>query len=822
MKSGRITVDVLLIILVAVCPAAASPAAGADLPAEAAVRAVDRQQIESEWLDQHRREREGQSGAVDAAAVEAVVKRAVLLAKQLRTQGAEVGPYVERLEQLRREVRAAAAAAERYRHWFFQAHWVARELAFRNPLLDFDRLLFVRRAPGSYAYMADQYYGWFSRPGGGLYVLEGLHELGMTSVAAPTTPAANPPSGRPRLRLLTGALPPGSVLRADLSYDATRVLFAWCRHYSELAARPDKLDKAAIPEDAFYHLYEVRLDGSGLRKLTAGKYDDFDGRYLPDGRIVFVSTRRGRFVQTTDASAQRTCRHDLPDSYMRCGGSLQRPVPACTLHTIDADGSNLRAISASEGFEWNPSVADDGRIVYSRWDYVDRDSLPFISLWSTLPDGSDARAVFGNFTKNPLAMFEARCVPGSRRLVFTAAAQHSITGGSLVLLDPRSGPDEPAAMTRLTPDVPWPESEAWPDSYYAAPYPLSEDFYLVSWSNRPLVSEQQQVASHTNPENALGLYLLDRFGNRELLHRDRQLSSMDAIPVRPRPRPPGVAAAPRYSQEAEGRMLLLDVYRGLEGVARGSVRRLRIVGVPPKTQPVMNFPVMGLTEEDAGKFVLGTVPVESDGSAQFRVPAGVPFFLQALDDRGMAVQTMRSTTYVQPGQRVTCIGCHELRTMAPPNQRALAAGREAQRIEPGPEGSWPFDYDRLVQPVLDRQCLPCHAPGYEGGQFNLAPGYSYSTLISYGQRGTLQSHVLLRYSIGSSLPNTGGARANALVRYLRRDHYNVQLPSDHWERLTTWMDLYGQRTGSFSREQERELTQLRQHWAPLLAEPEPE
>ena len=654
--------------------------------------------------------------------------------------------------------------------------------------------------------MADQYYGWFSRPGGGLYVLAGVQQVGQDSSL--------------RLRSLTDALPVGSVLRCDLSYDATRALFAYCRHYPELAALPNKLDKKSLPEDAFYHLYEVGLDGSGLRKLTAGKYDDFDGRDLPDGRIVFVSTRRGRFVQTTDETTQRTCAEELPDSFMRCGGSLQRPVPAYTLHTIDSDGNDLRAISSAEGFEWHPSVMHDGRILYSRWDYVDRDSLPFVSLWSTHPDGTDTRAIFGNFTKNPLAMLEARCVPGSQQVVFTASAQHARTGGSLVLLDPRRGTDEPSAMLRLTPEVPWPESEAWPGSYYAAPYPLSEDFYLVSWSNQHLVTEYEQPASSADKDNALGLYLLDRFGNLQLLHRDPQFSSTDAIPVRPRPRPPTVASPWRRGPSDAGTVLLLDVYQGLGAVPNGTVRRLRIVGVPPKTQPVMNFPPLGLTEEDAGKFVLGTVPVEADGSAHFHVPAGVPFFLQALDERGMAVQTMRSTTYVQSGQKVTCIGCHEPRTSAPPNLRGLAVGREPQRIVPGPEGSWPFDYDQLVQPVLDRQCLPCHAPGNEGGQFNLAAGFSYSTLVSYGQRGTLQSHVLTRYSAGSSLPNTGGARSNALVRYLRRDHYNVQLNEDQWERLTTWMDLYGQRSGSFSRDQERELTELRKQWEPLLAETE--
>lgn len=798
--SGRTFNPMLLTLVSCACVALTTTLAFAQAMSAAKVAAISRAQLESDWLAQHRARNQPRSEWPDASAVATAVQRAGRLAAQLRTQGVDVDPFVERLERIEQELTAMpTAATEQCLQAFYAAHGIARELAFRNPLLDFDSLLFVCRAPGSYAHMADQYYGWFSRPGGGLYVLEGGWEL-------------------PRLRSLTAALPAGSVLRCDLSYDATRVLFAYCRHYPGLAEQPNKLDKRAIPEDAFYHLYEVGIDGRGLRKLTTGKYDDFDGRYLPDGRIVFVSTRRGRSVQTTAATSQRTCHDALPDSFMRCGGSLYRPVPAYTLHTIAGDGDDLRAISSAEGFEWNPSVMPDGRILYSRWDYVDRDSLPFVSLWSTHPDGTDARAVYGNFTKNPFSMFEARCVPGSPQVVFTASAQHAQTGGSLVLLDPRSGRDEPSAMRRLTPEVPWPESEGWPGNYYSAPYPLSEDVYLVSWSHQRLLSEFDQLASPATPGNALGLYLLDRFGNLQLLYRDPQFSSVDALPVRPRSRPPIVASPWRQRQREDGTVLLLDVYQGLDAVRRGTVRRLRIVGVPPKTQPVMNFPRLGFTEEDAGKFVLGTVPVEPDGSAQFRVPAGVPFFLQALDERGMAVQTMRSTTYVQPGQQVTCIGCHEPRTLAPPNTRAAATGQAPQRIVPGPEGSWPFDYDKLVQPVLDQQCLPCHAPGNDGGRFNLAPGYSYSTLISYGQRGTLQSHVLNAYHAGRSLPTSGGARSNALVRYLRREHYDVQLTAEHWERLATWMDLYGQRLGSFSQEQERELRELREHWKPLLAE----
>lgn len=605
-------------------------------------------------------------------------------------------------------------------------------------------------------------------------------------------------------------------MRPDLSFDATRVLFAYCRYYPELHDVSNKLDKSAIPEDAFYHLYEVNLDGSGLRRLTTGKYDHFSGRYLPDGRIVLVSTRRGRAIQCSgNATPDAAC-----DGYMRCGGSEDRPVPVFTLHVMDGDGQNMRCLSASEGFEWDPTVADDGRIMYSRWDYVDRDSLPFVSLWTTWPDGSAAQALFGNFIANPMGMFEARQIPGSRDVLFTATAQHAVIGGSLVRVDLRRGPEAVDAMTRMTPEVPWPESEGWPTNYFAAPFPLTQEYSLVAWSNQGLASEFDQQPGKDDPTNALGIYLFNSSGSLELIHRDEKLCSTDAIPVRARKRPPQLSTISRHTTAGEGRMVLVDVNRGLESLPAGTIRRLRIVGVPPKTQPVLNFPTLGLTDEDSGKFVLGTVPVESDGSAYFRVPADVPLFFQALDERGMAVQTMRSVAYVPSGKTYTCVGCHERRESAPPNQPVRAVSRPPDRITPGPKGSWPFDFNELVQPVLDRQCVRCHKPGTDGGQFDLSPGNAYSTLIAYGTRGSLQSMVLNRHAAGRSLADTEGARHSPLVRFFRRKHYDVQLTAGDMECLVTWMDLYAQRSGSFSADQANELRELRKAWVPLLNETE--
>ena len=311
---------------------------------------------------------------------------------------------------------------------------------------------------------------------------------------------------------------------------------AYAKYYPEVAEVQDKVVKSNMPEDSFYQLCEIDLDSGSTRRITHGRYDDFDGRYLSDGRILFLSTRKGTFLQCSAENTAKTLQADLPDSYVRCGGGNHRPVPVFTLHSMDANGRNMKPLSAFETFEYTPSVAADGRILYCRWDYIDRFNGHFFSLWSSNQDGSNAQLVYGNYTKAPQATMEPREVPGSNKILFTAAAHHSITGGSLVLLDRTKGTEGDTPITRLTPEVPFPETEKNIGHFYANPFPLSEDLYLVSWSNRRLPPHSRVMADDRNPSNAQGIYLLDRFGNLELLYRDPDISSMTPLPVRPRVR----------------------------------------------------------------------------------------------------------------------------------------------------------------------------------------------------------------------------------------------------------------------------------------------
>ncbi|MCA9442864.1 MAG: hypothetical protein KC964_18825, partial [Candidatus Omnitrophica bacterium] len=684
---------------------------------------------------------------------------------------------------------------------YFAARWLQRSLTLRNPLLDFDSILFVKRVPGSYSHMSDQYYGWWSRPGGGLYILRDFQS-----------------DSRAVECISESFTEPGSFLRPTLSYDATKVLFAWCKHYPDLADEKDKLNKDHVPEDAFYQLFEMDLDGSGVRQLTHGKYDNFDGRYLPDGKIVFLSTRRGQALQCGFESAQKTLETaNLPDSYVRCGGGPERPVAVYTLHTMDPDGGNLCAISPFENFEWTPSVANDGTLLYSRWDYVDRYNMPFMGLWRTNPDGSNARIVYGNFTRAPHCTFEPRSIPGSDKIIFTASGHHAQTMGSLVLLDPAVGTEGDDPITRLTPEVPFPEIEGWPDSFYANPWPLSERYHLVSWARERVVREGQLRAP-----NGMGLYLFDAEGNMELLHRDPEIGSECPIPIRPRETPPILANGSGPNSDMKGRFLISDVYSGLPNVEEGEIQNLRVVAVPAKTQPTMDSPKLGITKDDPGKCVLGTVPVEKDGSAYFEVPAGVIVFFQVLDRQGMAIQTMRTTTHVQPGQTLSCIGCHEPRLKAPPVKQALASLRVPSKIEPGPEGSWPLRFDRLIQPVLDQHCVSCHNQEGEdpkAASFNLASASAYDSLVNFGTP-SLNDHVKNRYLEGRSIAGEGAARTSALLSMVMdpEGHEGVFLDDESLERFIVWIDTYAQRAGHFSPEQENELVAMRQKWHDLLKE----
>ena len=692
---------------------------------------------------------------------------------------------------------------------YFRLRRTIRQLALSNPLIDFDEILFAKHAPAAFPHMSDQYYCFWQRGGGAIGILENIK------------------SESPRYRNLTAHWNNGTFFRPELSYDGQRVLFAYSEYDPALADLPNKTDKSKIAENVFFHLYEMEIATGQTRKLTYGKYDDFDGRYLPDGDIIFLSTRKGRELQTTVLDVAEMNLLDLPNSYVRCGGDNFRPVPVFALHKIDPAGTRITQISAFENFEWTPALMSDGRIAYTRWDYIDRFNGDFFSLWATYPDGTKTSLIYGNYTSRPQVPIEPRAIPGSKELIFVAAAHHSSFGGSLVLLNPKLGQEHEYPIERLTPEVCFPETEGWPEHYYLNPLPLSRDYYLVSWSDKKLPPHSRVSNERENPSNSAGIYYYDRFGNLELLYRDERISSMNPIPLKSRPLPPTLPSSIDWDGVQEGEFMVQNIYEGLKdyGIApdKHRIKSLRIIGVVPKVQPHMNSPVLGVSAEDPGKFVLGTVPVEDDGSAYFRAPSGIPYFFQALDEEGVMLQTMRSLVYLMPGEQAACIGCHENRSTVPSTSHSMpkAVTREPSQLRSEPSGTWPLRFSELVQPVLDKQCVSCHAPDSKdrhASALDLTAQHAYTSLISFHDNDLRK----LAFERDRSIPGDNIAAKSRLMHVLLNPlqippHENVTLSRDELYRFIVWMDTYAQVLGSFSSQQEEELKILRKKYEHMFA-----
>ncbi len=722
----------------------------------------------------------GASGGFTLAHTRAVVDRGHKLAERLRPQADP-----SRLEPLEAELRKLNARLSQLesaddvpepvrREIYLDVRRVVRGIAFSNPLLDFDKLLFIKRHDSvGVFHMCDQYYGCNAKPGGGLFVL------------------CDPFGPRPKLvnlledpvveegRLQGQKLEGGTFLSPELSFDGRTILFA----YSEAKAWPKYKGGTAYEwtPECSYHIFKCHADGSGLVQLTDGPWNDFDPCFLPNGRIAFISERRG--------------------GYLRCG----RNCPVYTLFSMRPDGSDIIKLSYHETHEWHPSVTNDGMLVYSRWDYVDRDTNIAHHIWTCYPDGRDARSFHGNYPERretrPWMEMSIRAIPNSNKFVAVTGAHHGNAFGSLVLIDHRIEDDRAASqLTRLTPEVPFAEAEGRPIKQYmvyGTPWPLSEDNYLCVYD--------PQVRNR-------GIYWIDRFGNKELVYRDPEISCLSPIPLHPRTEPPLIPsqtsqAAEDAHQDRPATVAVMNVYDSdFEWPEGARIEKLRIIQLLPKSTNPPNQPRIGIANQTNARAVLGTVPVEADGSAHFEAPVGKPIYFQALDGSGMAVQSMRSLTYVHPGERLSCQGCHERKhTPPPPTVLPLALRRSPSAIEPDVDGSNPFNYVRLVQPVLDRNCVECHREkkaldltgvvegghGWTRSYTNLAGKYGFYFHVS---NGSINTGV---HGGSRTIPGQFGAKAAPLLKYMDEDHYGVKLSDDDFHRIALWLDANSEFYGSY-------------------------
>ncbi len=635
---------------------------------------------------------------------------------------------------------------------------------------------------------------------------------------------------------LAPSLSDGVIGRCNLSFDGKKVIFDFKRKIGE-----------------GFRIWEVGLDGTGLRQLTfpppdeqqrietyrqtetyqhwAGPNlymhhtDDMHPCYLPDGGFAFVSSR---------------CEHGI-----LCDGADY--LTATVLYRADQDGKSIEKLSDNSVSESCPTVLEDGRILYTRWEYVDNGSVTNKGLWSVNPDGGASAEIYGANIAFPAVFNTARPIPGSPYRFVCIGAPHMPLGvGTVLKIDTRKDRRSVDGVEYVTPEVDQQTQTGWtrPDGkpfvrlfehptvaarclqndysrdgngnttdgpLFMDPFPVDENHFMVSCNpDKPW-----------NAVDGYSLYLIDVDGNRDLLVRDREWSAWNPLPVRATNLPPVPLTTREEDLASRGlaKLIVVDIYAGMENVPRGSIKYLRVNEHVPRPWSArrrwdgdtfdQQHSVVSLNAHLGLKVQHGIVLVEPDGSANFTVPADKNIFLQALDENFREVQRERTFVNYRPGEVRSCIGCHE-RASETPTLKETARPLALQRLPdaPGPQpgetsGFRPISYIDDVQPVLDRHCVSCHNGTDSQGGINLEGtltelfNRSYETLMNEKVFPTVgenhpkagNNHYMPPYSLGS--------HASRLVKLLDDGHYDVVMPREDWIRLTTWIDSNGQYYGTY-------------------------
>ncbi|MGL6227217.1 MAG: hypothetical protein ACRC10_11415 [Thermoguttaceae bacterium] len=584
-------------------------------------------------------------------------------------------------------------------------------------------------------------------------------------------------------------VPDGIVRDPCIHFDAKKVLFS---------LRKD------IQDD--YHIYEMDIDLArptlvirggegangltenvpGLRQLTfTPGITDIDPLYLPSGEILFSSTREPKFCMCN--------RHIM-----------------CNLFTMNGDGSNLQQIGHSTLFEGHPSLLPDGRVLYDRWEYVDRNFGDAQGVWVTNPDGTNHALFWGNNTASPGAVLDNQILPGTDSVFLgTFSSCHDRPWGAIALVDRRRGLDGKGPVLQTWPkeaidlvDVGGYDTFIGIRQKFEDPFPLSEKYYLAS--------------GMVNRGEEMGIWLLDRFGNMTLIHEEEP-GCYDPMPLRPTSPPPVIASRIDLN-DPNGYFYVSNVYEGfgMQNVEPGSVKSLRIVESPEKrfwTNPAWDGgtgqQAPGMSWDDFNnKRILGTVDVEEDGSVFFTIPADTYVYFQLLDENGMMIQSMRSGTMVRPGETNGCYGCHENRLETPPKQSTTPL---AMQKPPQVPKSWYgptrlFSYFEEVQPVFDKYCVSCHDFGEPGAEFvvlagdrNLVFNTSFVELRSKGYvhvTGAGPSNKLEPYSWGSHKSPLASVLLNGHFNPIteakcqeQKQGLNKEKDREAFDRVMTWIDI---------------------------------
>ncbi|NQU24092.1 MAG: PD40 domain-containing protein [Candidatus Nealsonbacteria bacterium] len=547
-----------------------------------------------------------------------------------------------------------------------------------------------------------------------------------------------------KVRVILDA-PEGGVRDPQMHYDGKKILFSY---------RKDG--------QPYYHLYEINVDGTGLRQITDGPFDDIEPAYLPDGGIVFCSSRCNRMVQ---------CYY----------------VRVAIIHRCDADGKNIRALSANMEQDNTPWVLPDGRILYQRWEYIDRSQVRFHHLWTMNPDGTNQTVFFGNM-HGDILMIDAKPIPGTKNVLASFSPEHGRPEheGVVTIVDPSEGPDvRENAQTIVK------------NGMYRDPYPLSEDLFLAaSMTEIVLISSEGAV---------LPIYTLPE------VWRHNEMGIQEPRPIRARLREQVIP--PRVDRkQPTGQVFLDNVYvgRNMTGVKPGDIKKLLVLEVLPK--PV-NFSGGQAPLTIGGTFtlerILGTVPVEEDGSANFELPALRSIFFVALDENDLSVKRMQSFMTVQPGESLGCVGCHEDRRHTPRSfRRTTTMARSPSKIEPIPDVPDVFDFPRDIQPILDRHCLACH--DYQATEQG---GPRAGGVILSGDRGPIYSHSYAYLTFhgqfsdggngdGNRPPRSIGSSASQLLKKLDGQHRDIEVDiqaTEHEKKMVRlWIETAATYPGTYA------------------------
>ena len=652
-----------------------------------------------------------------------------------------------------------------------------QEVLLSNPLLDFDRLLFTKhhlpRKTGNEGrswYLLGWYYNFppnwssdFRGPGRDPRWHSEICALSIKERDAQPSTILDPE--------------PGSYIQhLDLHFDADRLLFCTAGTHRR------------------WQVFEIKSDGTGRRQVTPGvepDVDNGDACYLPDGRIIFTSTRGF---------------HGVP-----CEAGAAHIANICIM---DPDGSNQRMLTFDQETNFHPAVLNDGRVVYLRFEYADVSHQFAAPLFHMNPDGTGQMEYYGSNSYWPNRIFFPRPVPGHPTRVVGIVTGHHAPGrmGKLVIFDPAMGRYETDGVVQAIPGFgkkvePLVRdglySNHWPKCLH--PYPLSDKYILV--------------AARLTPISEFGLYLADTFDNFVLIKEIPGCALFEPVPFRKIKKPPIVRDRVRLS-EAEAVVELMDVYEGpgLEGVPRGTVKRLRLFTLNYMYRHWGgSWAMPGMDGPWEPRCILGTVPVNEDGSAVFKVPANTPISVQPLDSEGRALQLMRSWLTAMPGEVLSCVGCHESQNSAPTNLYTLAPGRPFAKIEPWRGPARGFDFEREVQPVLDKCCVGCHNASAASG-IDLSRKSAQEKVVinrQYSQTMASQVSTVFTPSYLALQPHIRrpGAESNyrlqvacefaadtsPLVQMLKKGHHGVRPDAEAWDRLYTWIDLGGPDLGTWTR-----------------------